>query len=163
MAMNTIDDLFAYREKIDRYIQKRIGDRKEEESLYLSLWEEVAPQLLDISSCVFEWATIKIKFGIDRNLEIVFNGVPGGGCKLKLNSCHSLYLHNDKIQFVESDALYKQDQETVYSETDNVCDITFMFDHNACMIRYILNNWTELRPLILKGVANNLRVWAESL
>lgn len=163
MAMNTIDDLFAYRDKIDRYIQKKIGDRKEEEALYLSLWEEVAPQLLDIASCVFEWATIKVKFGIDKNLEITFNGVPGGGCKLALDSSHSLYLHNDTIQFVESDALRKYKQETVFSETDGVCDISFMFDNNVCMIRYLLNNWTELRPLILKNIANNLRVWAESL
>ena len=163
MSMNSIDDLFAYRDKVDRYIEKKIGTREEEERLYLNRWEEIAPQLLDIGSCVYEWATVKIKFGINKNLEIVFNGVPGGGCRLKLNATHALYMYQDRIQFIESDPLYHQKTELIYCEETGVCDIGFMFDRKVSMMRYILNNWTELKPLILKSIAGNLKVWAENL
>lgn len=163
MDMKTIDDLFAYREKVDKYMDKKRPDKYDVLDKYQKKWEKVAPELLDVTSCILPWAEVKVKFGYGGVLEIKIRGLVGGGCMVSLTPVYSLYLINDSIRLVENSVLYKNKQEILYSESkeDNVCSFSTVTDKNIVMMEYLLVNWETVKPIFIKNIASNLRAWGQ--
>lgn len=162
MGVTTIDGLFSYREKVDRFIDKRKKDRDSLAEEYQRKWEKVAPELLDICSCIFPNSTVKAKFGYEKALEIKITSKPHG-CFLSLQEYFGLSITEDSIQFVENTPLYKNRQTIVWldSEKSKVADFYPILERNVNMMEYILDKWDEVKPAMIEAVANSLRAWGE--
>ncbi len=163
MAMKSVDDLFAYRDRIDKYIQDKEKFSDKDRDIYEARWGIIADELLDISSCVLSWAVVKVNFGEGNILQIEFDGASDGGCYLSLHPTQKLFLNGNTIQYVENSPLYKNKQITIYcdDEGNKVCDVSIIWERKVYMLMYLIDNWTTIRPLILNNIASNLKVWAQ--
>lgn len=163
MDMKSIDDLFAYREKVDKHMDKKRPDKYDVLDKYQKKWEKIAPELLDITSCIFPWSIVKMNFGYNNVLQVELRGIVGGGCMIVLTPVYSLFLVNDSIRLVENSVLYKNKQEILFSESkeDNVCSFSTVIDKNILMMEYLLVNWETVKPVFIKNMASNLRAWGQ--